>query len=157
AVAAARQDGPEIEPFRFHEFLRGLPPQSSELSFFRHVHPVPAGHFFELTLRASEEPGPVFHRFWDLAAFHSDMGPVPRFEDEQAEFESLLLSAVRSHIEAEVTVGSLLSGGLDSSTLTALMARILSSNGDRARAFSIVFDDPDMSEWPYIQLVLAHS
>ena len=157
ALAAARRNGAEIEPFRFHEFLRGLPPQSSELSFFRDVHPVPAGHFFELNLLTAEVTRPVFRPFWDLAAFRSDTGPIPPFEDAQAHFESLLVSAVRSHLEAQVTVGSLLSGGLDSSTLTALMARQLSSNGDRARAFSIVFEDPDMSEWPYIQLVLAQT
>lgn len=157
ALAAARRNGAEIEPFRFHEFLRGLPPQSAELSFFRHVHPVPAGHFFELNLLGSEVPRPVFRPFWDLAAFRHDGGPVPSFAEAQEQFESLLLSAVRSHIEAQVTVGSLLSGGLDSSTLAALMARCLSSNGDRARAFSIVFEDPDMSEWPYIQLVLAQN
>lgn len=157
AVAAARRNGPEIEPFRFHEFLRGLPPQSAELSLFRHVHPVPPGHFFEVNLLDPDVEKPVFRPFWDLASFRSDAAPAAPFPQAQEQFESLLVSAVRSHIEAEVAVGSLLSGGMDSSTLTALMARNLPANGSRARAFSIVFEDPDMNEWPYIQLVLAQS
>jgi asparagine synthase (glutamine-hydrolysing) len=155
AIAAARRNGPEIEPFRFHEFLRGLPPQSAELSFFRHVHPVPAGHFFELDLLEPELREPMFRSFWDLASIRSDPTTAPPFHEAQERFESLLFSAVRSHIEAEVPVGSLLSGGLDSSTLTALMARNSLVNDGRAKAFSIIFEDPDMNEWPYIQLVLA--
>ena len=60
AIAMARADGPRIEPFRFHEFLCGFPPQSAELSFFRHVDPVPAGTYFEVDLRAPVCSKPEF-------------------------------------------------------------------------------------------------
>ena len=52
AVALARSNGPEVEPYRFQEFLLGFPPQSAELSFFRDVHPVPAGTTFVVDLAA---------------------------------------------------------------------------------------------------------
>jgi asparagine synthase (glutamine-hydrolysing) len=50
----------------------------------------------------------------------------------------------------------LLSGGLDSSLLLSLAAERICQNGTpRPKAFSVIYESPAMSEWPYIQLVLA--
>ncbi|MHB8653645.1 MAG: asparagine synthase (glutamine-hydrolyzing) [Terriglobia bacterium] len=155
-IAMARAEGPRIEPFRFHEFLCGIPPQSAELSFFRHVDPVPAGNYFEVDLLAPVCPKPEFRPFWTLADFHSGSQPSPSFEAAQETFESLLFASMRDHLVAEVSVGSLLSGGLDSSTLARLMAQNMARDGIALpKTFSVVFEDSEMSEWPYMQLVLA--
>jgi asparagine synthase (glutamine-hydrolysing) len=156
AIATARTNGPEIEPYRFREFLHGIPPQSAELSFFRHVYPVPAGSYFELDLRAPVCPVPEFRAFWSLSDFHSGAQRSPSFESARENFESLLVASVRDHLVAEVGVGSLLSGGLDSSTLALIMAQNFTPNGKGPpKAFSVIFEDPEMSEWPHMQLVLA--
>ena len=155
AIAMARADGPRIEPFRFHEFLCGFPPQSAELSFFRHVDPVPAGNYFEVNLRAPVCSKPEFQPFWNLADFYSCSQSSPSFETARETFESLLLTSMRDHLVAERSVGSLLSGGLDSSTLARLMAQNMARSGTPPKTFSVVFEDPEMCEWPYMQLVLA--
>jgi asparagine synthase (glutamine-hydrolysing) len=54
---------------------------------------------------------------------------------------------------ADVGVGCLLSGGLDSTTVTRLL--VASRNGSKTAAFSIVYDDPVADESRYIHAVAA--
>src|SRR5436309_1082000 len=62
----------------------------------------------------------------------------------------LLADAVGSHLESEVPLGAFLSGGLDSSTVVALMARGASI---QPRTFSIGFDDVRFNEAPHARRV----
>ena len=56
-----------------------------------------------------------------------------------------LTEAVRLRLISDVPVGALLSGGLDSSAVVALMRRVTSGP---IRTFSIGFDRPDYDETP---------
>jgi asparagine synthase (glutamine-hydrolysing) len=56
--------------------------------------------------------------------------------------EEILSETVREHLVADVPVGMLLSGGVDSSTVAALAAR----HSTRLRTFSVVHRDPDYDE-----------
>ena len=79
---------------------------------------------------------------------------LPKYSCE--EFEALLITVMREHANAAVDVGTLLSGGLDTSMLARLLADHAIREGKaRPKTFSIIFDDPMMTEWPYQQLVLA--
>ena len=64
--------------------------------------------------------------------------------------QDLLADAVGSHLEAEVPLGAFLSGGLDSSTVVALMARTASL---RPRSFSIGFSETAFNEAPHARRV----
>ncbi|HXJ30464.1 MAG TPA: asparagine synthase-related protein, partial [Gemmatimonadales bacterium] len=150
ALACARADGPRVEPVRYAEFLRGYPPASSSLSFFRDVHPVPAATTFEIDLRSDAGGAPAFRRYWTLATAPLDSGNMPPYGQAVEEFRGLVTEAVRSHLGSAVPVGCLLSGGLDTSF-------VASTAGIPLAAYSITFDDPEMSEWPYIQSVAAHA
>lgn len=156
AIALADPRGPRAEPFRTHEFLRGLPPQSAELSFFEGVLPFPAGCWARVPLGATGAGELQPQRYWDLASVVAEPLPESRFEETREAFEQLLVDAVESHTTAAVEVGSMLSGGVDSS----LLSRLLSGSALRRglpppKAFSIIFEDPAMSEWPYMQMMLA--
>jgi asparagine synthase (glutamine-hydrolysing) len=66
-----------------------------------------------------------------------------------AQLENHLQSAVGRSLVADVPVGSLLSGGIDSSMVTALVTRL----HPKVHTFSIGFDDPSYDEAPYARRV----
>jgi asparagine synthase (glutamine-hydrolysing) len=92
-------------------------------------------------------------RYWDLP--EPDPGAENRREEDLVEeLESRLQDAVRSQMAADVPVGILLSGGIDSSLIAALAAR---SSGARVRTFTIRFSDGEgFDEGPHAALVARH-
>ena len=64
----------------------------------------------------------------------------------------LLVDAVRLRLRADVPVGAYLSGGLDSSLITAIIRKC---TGSRLRSYSVTFDDPEFDESPYQDEVVA--
>lgn len=82
----------------------------------------------------------------ELRQYWSAPQPDAAFDDENALVEELkarLDRAVASHLESEVPLGAFLSGGLDSSTVVALMSRHAAG---RVRTFSIGFAESDYDE-----------
>jgi len=75
------------------------------------------------------------------------------FEQAVAELEVLLTDAVRMRLESDVPLGALLSGGVDSSLVVALMQR---QSGRRVRTFSIGFDDARFDESRHAEAVARH-
>lgn len=156
AVAMAREGGPRADPFRAHEYLRGLPPQSAELSFFEGVFPVPPGSFLSLPLDVDPPKVLQFDTYWRLSDSRMQDLPEADFESWREQFEMLLRSVADEHASAAVNVGTLLSGGLDTSTLARLLAARQAELGKGVpKAYSIIYEDPEMSEWPYMQLVIG--
>jgi asparagine synthase (glutamine-hydrolysing) len=103
---------------------------------FEGVRKLPAGHL----LVWSAGKGAELRRYWTPP--HS--GGPPADEVELVEtLRTKLDSAVASHLEADVPLGAFLSGGLDSSTVVALMSRHASG---RVRTFSIGFDEEEYDE-----------
>jgi asparagine synthase (glutamine-hydrolysing) len=158
-LAMSQHAGPRIEPARFFEFLSGYPPRSSALTFFRDVHPVPAASWFEVDLQADRAVEPSFQPYWDLANFHCGDGePVMGFPEAAERYRDLLKSAIAAQSLADTKVGSLLSGGLDTSTIVSVWAEIAAARGSAApETFSIAWDDPQMSERQYQEAVAAKS
>lgn len=85
------------------------------------------------------------HRYWDLEQVAA-APVVPRSPEEAVEgLHAVLSEAVRMRLVADVPIGALLSGGIDSSLIVALMAEQM----DQAvRTFTIRFDDPRFDEGP---------
>jgi asparagine synthase (glutamine-hydrolysing) len=151
-IAQVQTGGPEIGITRFFEFLSGYPPQSAGLTFFRGVHPVPAGTWFELDLCADQLIVPEFQPYWSLAHYHAKCAPAISFPEAVQRFGDLLKLSVASQSLADVKVGGLLSGGFDSSTIVMLWAEAAAVRGSqRPDTLSIVWDDPAMSERPNIE------
>jgi asparagine synthase (glutamine-hydrolysing) len=91
-------------------------------------------------------------RYWQLPAPPGD-DTAPEAELENA-LESLLEDAVRRQLIADVPVGVLLSGGVDSSLLTAMAARVSSSP---VMTFTITFPGHAAhDEGPFARLVASH-
>ncbi len=88
---------------------------------------------------------------------YAEVRPAPsdrlRAEDEAAlasELRDRLRDSVRAHLVSDVPVGVLLSGGIDSTALTALAAQ---ESGDRIRTFSIGFEERSYDELHLARLV----
>ncbi|HXE62374.1 MAG TPA: asparagine synthase-related protein [Bryobacteraceae bacterium] len=115
---------------RIAQWLSGIPEMSGG-TFFQGISSVPSGH------TVVWECGRVTVRdFWQPSSI-----PRLRLHDprEYAEgLRSVLDEAVRDRIQGFSSVGSHLSGGLDSSSVTATAARILQERGGRVSAFTAV-------------------
>ncbi len=93
-------------------------------------------------------------RYWHLEATRPDE-PLGDWEWVEAVHESLRLAVERRKLAADVPVGVLLSGGLDSSLLVALLAE---AGVEDLRTFSVGFEDtPEEkgSEFEYSDAVVA--
>jgi asparagine synthase (glutamine-hydrolysing) len=113
-------------------------------SFFAEIAAVPAAHVLRWQAGAVE-----LERYWTPAP-----APVPpRYEDAVAALRELLSDAVRLRLRSDVPVGTSLSGGVDSSAVVALAARIA---GDHSRhAFTARFPGFDRDEWRHAEAVAA--
>jgi asparagine synthase (glutamine-hydrolysing) len=78
--------------------------------------------------------------------------------EEYAEaFRNLFKEAVRFRLRSAFPVGSMLSGGLDSSSIVCMARQLLSQDGrNHLHTFSAIFDDvSECDEQPYINTVVA--
>ena len=75
------------------------------------------------------------------------------FEDALMETERRLLKSVRSRSISDVPLGCFLSGGIDSSLITAMMCQ---TSGERVSTFSIGFDHARFNEAVYAKQVADH-
>jgi len=92
-------------------------------------------------------------RYWDWT-FPSRDAPVITDADAAAEeLRALLVDAVRLQLRADVPVGAYLSGGLDSSTIAALIKNYTQAP---LRTFSIGFDDGEFDESAHQRTMVAH-
>ncbi len=90
--------------------------------------------------------------YWTLE--EAGRGPVLRnFEETKAEYKRLLEDSVSARMISDVPLGAFLSGGVDSSLVTAVAQKI---SGEPIRTFSIGFDDPKHDESAYAAAIARH-
>jgi asparagine synthase (glutamine-hydrolysing) len=106
-------------------------------SIYEGVKKLPAGHLLRWRAgRASVEP------YWDLS-FESD--GLPRSDDDYVdEFRWRFREAVRRRLVSDVPLGAFLSGGIDSSSVVAMMVELLSRGA--VKTFSIGFAEKSFDE-----------
>jgi asparagine synthase (glutamine-hydrolysing) len=133
---------PEIDPVALHHYLtfQYVPaPQT----IYRDVRKLLPGHVL-----VYEDGKLTDNAYWELSygkgsARRSD-------EDYREEFRALLTESVRLRLVSDVPLGAFLSGGVDSSSVVALMSRLT----DRpVKTFSIGFKEEAFNELPYARQV----
>jgi asparagine synthase (glutamine-hydrolysing) len=141
AILAVRRRPPELDPEALHHYLslRFVPPPRT---MFRGIAKLPAGHYLVFDRGASR-----VERYWSL-----DFRAKSQLSEEELleELEERLSRAVVSHLVSDVPVGAMLSGGLDSSMIVALMAR---AGARPFETFSIGVAEQSFNELPYARMV----
>ena len=90
--------------------------------------------------------------YWELRAEPADRGG--RSEDEMSEeIAHLLLESVKYRLVSDVPVGVFLSGGIDSSSIVALMRQATVRD---IKSFSVCFSERDFDERAYAERVARH-
>jgi asparagine synthase (glutamine-hydrolysing) len=156
--------GSELKPLRRHPGWTPAIDRDAVSAFMRHNY-IPAPHSIYRGIRKLT-PGTVLtvqdgvvgdeRPFWSLddVVARGLRSRRPRTDaDVVDELDTLLRDAVRRRMVADVPLGCLLSGGIDSSLVTAMMQH----QSDRpVRTFSIGFREQDFDEAPYAREVARH-
>ncbi len=105
------------------------------------------GHTLELSAHGELK----ISRYWDLTV---PVDEIPRGRDYYVKnYRDMLESAVGSHLMSDVPLGVFLSGGLDSSAVAALTAKL---RGGQIQTFAVGYGEEEFSELPYARQVAAH-
>jgi len=113
------------------------------LSIYDGINKLPAAH--HLTL----EDGRIeVKRYWQLS--YKLRAPVPTVTEAASQLRDLLEDSVRMRLVSDVPLGVLLSGGIDSSMVTALAVR---ASSETVKTFSIAFAEGSFDESQYARRV----
>lgn len=110
-------------------------------SVFAGIESLPPGHLLAIEADGRE----TLTRYWDWTFPERD-APTTRWtsiEQAAGELRELLTDAVRLRLQADVPLGAYLSGGLDSSAVTALMR---TAGSTQLRTYSVAFDEAEFDE-----------
>ena len=122
-------------------------------SIYRGIGKLAPGSY--LTLSAGEVE-PSIEAYWSAEeAVRAGIGDRLELDDEEAvdRLETLLMDAVGKQMMSDVPLGAFLSGGVDSSTIAALMQ---AQSSQPVRTFSIGFNEPAFNEAEHAKAVARH-
>ena len=136
----------DLEAFQFYLAFGYVP---GSMCILQNVKKLPQGH--AMTYDTVSGAMDVW-QYWELPQLQTD--PTNDEVELERELERLLENSVRRQIVADVPVGILLSGGIDSSLVTAMAARVSS---DPVQTFNVSFaGHKQYDEAPYARLVARH-
>lgn len=144
ALLAAPWVERHVNPIALHHYLT-LQYVPDPLTIYQGMHRLPAAH----KLIVEEAGEPQISRWWQL-----EFEPKWRIDDAEAieRARDLLGAAVERRLISEVPLGAFLSGGIDSSTIVALMAE---KSSKPVQTFSIGFEEERYSETGYARQVAS--
>lgn len=157
--------GSELKALRLHSSFQNEIDRNALCLFMRHNYvPTPytiykglnklnAGSILTVSLCHQE---PQIKTYWSAIKVAED-GVSNTFkgspEDAVSELELLLKSSIRNQMISDVPIGAFLSGGIDSSTIVALMQ---AQSPRPVKTFSIGFNEKDYNEAVYAKEVAKH-
>jgi asparagine synthase (glutamine-hydrolysing) len=127
----------------------------SAKTMFAGILQLEPAHAMVVTAAGAQQPS----RYWDVTVNPAIRSGTP--DDETASrLLAILRDATRIHLRSDVAVGTCLSGGIDSSTLTVLINDLIRDEapagvGARQKTFSAVFGDKRFDESRYIDEIVA--
>jgi asparagine synthase (glutamine-hydrolysing) len=109
----------------------------SPFSILNKVFKLPPGKFMEINLKKGINN---MFDYWDLQPATTR---TISYEDAKCELHALIKDAVKIRMQADVPLGTFLSGGIDSALITAIASKI---SNKPIHTFTIGFEDPKFDE-----------
>ena len=144
SLLLASEGAPSPNPEAVYDYLSLGLMHHAENSFFAGIRQIAAGCYLEIDAGGLSTQG-----YWDLSTEKLVNQDVPDLEVLQ----DLIEDSVKLRLRSDVPVGILLSGGFDSSSITALAARNCENS---LQTFSLEFDDATFDESIHAKLVASH-
>lgn len=132
----------ELNPKAISSFLRYRYVIEEE-TFFKEINKLKPGYNLIYNLKTKEIE---IIRYWDL----NQLELINSFNSQKDIVEQELIKSVEYRMVADVEVGSILSGGLDSSLTSAIMANL---NKNPINTYTVKFLEEGFDETPYAKLV----
>src|SRR5262249_36333999 len=123
---------------------------SSPETMFDGVFKLMPGHRLLLDL-SQQDKQPRITKYWDLDVASHDS--EHKESDFFAQFSELFTEAVRTQLRSDVPLGVFLSGGLDSSSIAAIVAGL---RDEPIQTFSVGYREDQYSELDYARQVARH-
>jgi asparagine synthase (glutamine-hydrolysing) len=137
--------GRDVDREAIHHYLSFMC-VPAPLTAYRQIRKLEPGH----TLRFTRDGEIEIERYWQ-----PDFSKKIKIDEEEAgeRVVEILRDAVRVRLMSEVPLGAFLSGGIDSSTVVALMSEVSTSP---VKTFSIGFEEQDFSELHHARRIAEH-
>ena len=117
-------------------------------TIFQDIFKLPPGHALSFCEGQTE-----IWQYWDIDLARSETIHPKEQIEYKSEVIHILREVVNQEMVSDVPIGVLLSGGIDSSGVAALMVK---STNDVVQSFSIGFDDPSFDESSHARQVAQH-
>lgn len=158
----------ELKAMRTHKAWRGAINRNALALYMRYgyiaapqsiyegVAKLLPGAILTLPLRGAQESALTVTRYWSAQAV-AEAGLIAPFDGNETEaaniLEDLLRNAIRGQMVADVPLGAFLSGGIDSSTIVALMQAM---SRRPVQTFTIGFNEKGYNEAVHAKAVARH-
>jgi len=152
ALLKARDVDTRIDPRALHHYMSFHAVVPPPFTMLQGVRKLPPGHLMKVSPTGQTE----LQRWWQLDFTRSDDDERRSFDDWKQQVLAALRLAAKRRLVADVPVGVLLSGGLDSSLITGLLAE---AGATQLRTYSIGFEAVDEEagdEYVYSDLIARH-
>ncbi len=125
------------------------------LTIFNNTSKFPSAHYIQIPAGQSTFDNSIseFIPFWELENVIKPF-TIKDEADAKEQLNELLFDSVKKQLISDVPIGTFLSGGVDSSLVTAIASKVAGS--DKIKTFSIAIDDGKYNESEYACKVAAH-
>lgn len=116
-------------------------------TIFKNTYKLLPGHYIEFDLNSFSFST---HQYWNVLEFYEKPKLNISYEEAKVKLKSLMQDAFKLRMVSDVPVGVFLSGGYDSSTVTAILQKEVS---EKLKTFTIAFDVEKYDESKYAEEV----
>jgi asparagine synthase (glutamine-hydrolysing) len=134
-----------------YNYLRFEITDQSDQTFFQNIKQLPPGHYLKLDLETNRSN---LIQYYSLAQKIEEKRAIPAKRENSEYLIELLKHSLEDHTVSDVPISMCLSGGLDSTSLACILAKVVSPKS-QLHTFTTSYDDPKVDESNFALLV-AH-